>query len=46
MSIFLKVSPLLVIIDNRNHNQSKQILNNKMKYAIYLLWMHVHRQDV
>jgi hypothetical protein len=28
------------------NNWNKQILNNKWKYATYLLWMHVHMQDV
>jgi hypothetical protein len=25
------------------HNQSKQILNTKLKYALYLLWMHISK---
>jgi hypothetical protein len=28
------------------HNQSKQLLNTELKYALYLLWMHMHKQDV
>jgi hypothetical protein len=32
--------------DWSQHNQSKQILNTELKYAIYLLWMHVYKQDV
>jgi hypothetical protein len=43
-SFTLQSPPLLAIDDNTT--KGKQILNSKTKYAIYLLWMHVHRQDV
>jgi hypothetical protein len=44
VSIFLTVSPFLVIDDDTT--KAKKILNTELKHALYLLWMHVYKQDV